>query len=247
MLNSCRNCLRSRVYRLRDGTQHREYSERMTALTTSRPRLNVIQAAKLDSEKVQLVEKMEREIQLELLTAERSVFDLMNEESVGNTNSMKVYRLLRAEEDPEEGLYPKIIHCLDGIALQTSVVQHIETGSRSKSRFISTSKRLDACLFYASKSTHERDTNSEDLRIAKIELDLSQGNVLDLTDKQIRMKQGMKKGSKAYNYAKCFDEVIVDRCISADEIVNVFQIPGLPSAKTYALFKEQLRSLYMLS
>ena len=97
-----------------------------------------------------------------------------------------------------------------------------------------------ACSMQASRYMKEiRD----ELRIAQIELDLSQGNVLDLTDKQKRMEQGMKKGSKCYNYAKCFDEVIVDRCISADEIVNVFQIPGLPRAKTYASFREQLRSL----
>ncbi len=246
VLNSCRNCLRSRVNRLRNGTQyfHREHS--VTAQTSSTTRLKVLQATKMDFDKVQLVEKLEREIQLELLAAERPEFDL----SAGNNNRMKVYRLLRAEEDPAEGLYPKTIHCKDDNALKMSVARHIEIGSRSNSRYISTSKRLDVCLFYASKSIHERETKSEELRIAEIELDLSQGSILDLTDKQKRMEQGVRKGSKAYNYATCFDEVIVDRCINADEIVNVFQIPGLPRANKYALFREQLRrhiDLYLRS
>ncbi len=209
VLNTCQSCLRSRVRvnRLRNGTQyfHREFSAQPTALTTSRPQFKTIQATKLDFDKVQLVEKSERETQLELLTAERSVLDPMSEDkfccverTAGNINSMKVYRLLRAEEDPARGLYPKIIQGKDDNALKMSVAQHIEAGSRFNSRYISTSKRLGVCLFYyASKAIYERDTNGEELRIAEIELDLLQGNVMDLTDKHVRMEHGMKKGSKA--------------------------------------------------
>ena len=74
-----------------------------------------------------------------------------------------------------------------------------------------------------------------------------EGDVFDLTDEQKRMEQSIEKDSKAYNHATCFEEVIVERCISADEIVDVFQaVPDLPRTSSYAMFAEQLRGSFLL-
>jgi hypothetical protein len=56
------------------------------------------------------------------------------------------------------------------------------------------------------------------------------------------MELSIEKDSKAHNHATCFEEVIVERCIRADEIVDIFQaVPELPRSSSYAMFMEQLR------
>jgi len=270
VLNSCQNCLRARVNklkenqsRLRKDTQammkfvgyfQRDHLAQMTATaTTTMTPSPLLQATQLDLDKIEQLriaiaklDKPEREFQLELLAAEESISSLTYEklcnvhESSDDvpSNSLKVYRLLRSDEDPAKGLYPK------DAASRMSVAQHIEIGSRldSRSRFISASKRLGVCLFYANKAVHERGIDREKLRIAEIELDLSKGDVFDLTNEQKRMELSIEKDSKAHNHATCFEEVIVERCIRADEIVDIFQaVPELPRSSSYAMFMEQLR------
>ena len=275
VLNSCQNCLRARVNklkenqsRLRKDTQammkfvgyfQRDNFAQMTATaTTTMTPSPLLQATQLDLDKIEQLriaiaklDKSEREFQLELLAAEESISSLTNEklcnvhESSDDvpSNSLKVYRLLRSDEDPAKGLYPK------DAASRMSVAQHIETGSRLDSRFISASKRVDVCLFYANKAVYERGIDREKLRIAEIQLDLSKGDVFDLTDEKKLMEQSIEKDSKAYNHATCFEEVIVERCISADEIVDVFHfqaVPDLPRTSSYAMFTEKLRGSFLL-
>eukprot|EP00984_Skeletonema_dohrnii_P017809 scaffold8182_cov110-Skeletonema_dohrnii-CCMP3373.AAC.13 len=269
-LNSCQNCLRARVNKLKEnqsrlrkdaqammkfvGYFQRDHLAHMTATaTTTMTQPPLLQATQLDLDTIEQLritiaklDKSERDFQLELLAAEESISSLTNKnvhESSDDvpSNSLKVYRLLRSDEDPAKGLYPK------DAASRMSVAQHIEKGSRLDSRFISASKRVDVCLFYANKAIYERGIDREKLRIAEIELDLSKGDAFDLTDEKKLMEQSIEKDSKAYNHATCFEEVIVERCISADEIVDVFQaVPDLPKTSSYAMFTERLRGSLLL-
>jgi hypothetical protein len=230
-LNSCQSCLRSRLKGkgLKEnhvGTKgllnYFEYFE-----TSPRRKQDLYEQLGTTKAKVEM---LERELQLGTLAAEGSIPDIMNEK-------LQVYRLLRSDEEPAKGLYSKAVHCKDDAAWRMPVSEHIETGSNVTSRFISTSKRLDVCLFFASKAIHERGTESKELRIAETNLDLSRGYVLDLRDERNRREWDIPKYSKTDNYAKCFEEVIVDRCISPDEVVRVFQpVSGLPRANKYTMF-----------
>ena len=66
------------------------------------------------------------------------------------------------------------------------------------SLFISASKSLDVCLFFASKSMNERKIDHKNLRIAEIMLDLSKGKIWDLSCERNRLKLGIEKGTTKY-------------------------------------------------
>jgi hypothetical protein len=150
---------------------------------------------------------------------------------------IKVYRLLREDEDPDKGLHAK-----NPTDYRTSIAEHIESGSWKNSRFISASKSFDVCLFYASKAIHDRGSKPENLRIVEIELDLSAGDVIDLSGNyeeasEQRLDAGIEAGSTADNYAKIFEEVNVDRSITPSEIERIYTIGfELPRATRFSDF-----------
>ena len=147
-----------------------------------------------------------------------------------------VYRLLRSEEEWINGL-----HRQDGFDTNISAMHHIESGSHHRpSRFISASKSRDVCLFYASKSIYERGTRLGDLRIARIKLRLDH-SVWDVsTNRILRREMGIDHGSTADNYARVFQEVLIERSIAVSEISSVEQVPnGLPEARKFRDFKSE--------
>jgi hypothetical protein len=114
---------------------------------------------------------------------------------------MVVYRLLRSDEEWINGLHRK-----DNFDANISAEAHIERASyqRRGSRFISASKSLDVCLFYASKALHGRGAaRLKDLRIATINLKLNP-SVWEVSQEMFRKKMGIE-GSAAINYAKKSD------------------------------------------
>jgi hypothetical protein len=148
---------------------------------------------------------------------------------------------MQEEENPSEGLHPK-----DDADFSMSIADHIECGSYRNSRFISTSKNIDVCLFYASKAMYLRGAQAEDLSIAEISLDLDKGYVLDLSGSYVeaneqRIEVGIERRSMADNYAKIFQEVIVDRSIDANKIDSVDEVSSqLPNCCTFREFQDRL-------
>lgn len=148
-----------------------------------------------------------------------------------------VYRLLRPDEEWTNGLRRQ-----DGFDANISAEDHIVRGSykERKSRFISASKSRDVCLFYASKDIHERGRRLRDLRIARIDLKLDP-SVQDISQSNFHRKIGICPGSTADDYARVFEEALIERSIAASEISKVEQVPaGLPVARTFREFKREL-------
>ena len=137
--------------------------------------------------------------------------------------TVRVYRLIRPDEDPGIGLYAK------DPGSDVSAEIFLERGSYGvQSKYISTSKAKSACLFYASKAIHERGASRDDLRIATIDLNIEQCT-FDLQNPATRRDLGIWDGTVACNYAKKFEEVLVDVSISSEEVVRVENVPpGLP-------------------
>jgi len=72
-------------------------------------------------------------------------------------------------------------------------------------------------------------------------LDLSEENVWDLSDKKQRDKLGIEPKSQADNYAIALEEVIIDRSIGSNEILRVFSVPeNLPGPTNFESFKSEL-------
>ena len=146
-----------------------------------------------------------------------------------------VFRLLRPEENPKEGLYPN-----GGQDSSISLPEHIKKGSRLSSRFISCTKNPLVCHFYASKSIHERCFDPDTLLMVAIQLDI--GNAIDLCNTEIRRSHGFSKGSLEDNFARGMYEVVVDGFIPPDDIVAQYRVPKqLPKAKSFKDFQQRLR------
>jgi len=149
---------------------------------------------------------------------------------------LHTYRLLRQEENPSEGLYPK-----DASDRSFSVNEHIVHGSRRSTRFVSASRDPRACLFYASKSIHKYGIHPDNHRVVEMLLDLSKGGVWDLSAKKQRADLGIEEKSQADNYANAFGEVIIDRHIEPYEILRVHSVPkNLPAPTNFESFKSEL-------
>jgi hypothetical protein len=172
--------------------------------------------------------------------AEREIFWIEFEINCINEEVVVVYRLLRPDEEWSNGL-----HHQDGFDATISAADHIACGShrslyRRRSRFISASKSRNVCLFYASKSIHARGARLGDLRIARINLKLDH-SVRDVSQSMFRRKMDIDIRSIADNYARVFEEVLIERSIDASEISSVEQVPdGLPQADTFGYFESEL-------
>jgi hypothetical protein len=77
-------------------------------------------------------------------------------------------------------------------------------------------------------------------------LDLDKGYVLDLSGSYVeaneqRIEVGIERRSMADNYAKIFQEVIVDRSIDANKIDSVDEVSSqLPNCRTFREFQDRL-------
>lgn len=128
---------------------------------------------------------------------------------------MILYRLLRPDEDPKNGLTAKNPNS------NVSVDDHVTKGSSGlPSKYISCCKSLKAVEEFAFKSVVYPK------RIVRIELNKhwpSITNIIDLTEKETRETKILNE--KGRNFAKHFEEVLVvgkipPECVFAHKVIN---------------------------
>ena len=129
---------------------------------------------------------------------------------------MILYRLLRDNENPSNGLHAKDPYS------SISVADHVALGSHGiASRYISCSKSLAAIMTFAAMSrTHPRRL----VEISINEITDSHINVIDLTDMFTLAMYIPPDNIRGRNFAHRFQEVLVERHIPADKIVREFRM-----------------------
>lgn len=121
-----------------------------------------------------------------------------------------LYRLLRWDENPENGLIAKNPNS------NVSIEEHVTNGSYGRaSRYISCCRSLDAARSFASRSVTRP-------RII-VEILTDANTVIDLTDEETRSM--LVQNETGRNYARCFEEVLIEgyippECISIAQIIN---------------------------
>ena len=128
----------------------------------------------------------------------------------------KLYRTLRSDENPENGLSPKDPNA------SKSVFQHIRFGSQPgfQSQFISTTKNLGLALEWATKTGG---------RIAQIDASKVPSNIIDVSTPEGLAQQGIYSPSPAYSFARSSEEVLIDGSVPSDAIDWVADAEDLAS------------------
>jgi len=129
--------------------------------------------------------------------------------TVAQETGSVLYRVLRSDEEPALGLFPK-----DPGANQP-VIDHILQGSRPwfKSQFISTTNDLGVATKWAIK---------DGLRIAEIDSTKVVGNVIDVSTREALEQYGITYPSFAYSWARSSSEVLIEGSVPAEAITCVF-------------------------
>ena len=129
-----------------------------------------------------------------------------------------VYRVLREDENIELGIYSQIISEKFNTNDKRSVAQHVSSGSRKPSSWISTTVKKHVyhrwALFEDGSKKDEWTKRNKPLRVARIDLNMMQQlsvyrygqEIINLNDNQVR--QYLKVGAIAGNYCKSSGEVL---------------------------------------
>ena len=123
-----------------------------------------------------------------------------------------LYRLLRDQENPRD-----IGITAEAPDAKVSVHDHVRFGSNFCSQYISTSATWHAILIFASKK------KSYPQRIAKINvaaLEDEEVSFIDLTDEENR--EDLLEDERANNFARKFQEVLIEGAIPPECIDNIF-------------------------
>jgi hypothetical protein len=114
-----------------------------------------------------------------------------------------VYRVIRPDEDPSAGLFPK------NPDANVSVDEHVRFGSRPgfESQYISTTKNIDVAQGWAARSGN---------RIVSIDLGQVDGDIIDLSTYQDRDYYLLD--SKGRGYAMKSEEVLINGSVPASAI-----------------------------
>ena len=124
---------------------------------------------------------------------------------VHNACGNPLFRVLRPDEDPANGLYPK-----DPSANKT-VFQHIRNGSQPgfQSQYISTTNDLGVALRWGLQSG---------ARIAEIDSSQVEGNIIDVSTRDFLAPHGINYPSPAYSYAISSQETLIDGYVPPEAI-----------------------------
>lgn len=141
--------------------------------------------------------------------------------------SQYVYRVCRPDEDIENGIYCRAPYS------NRTVVQHVASGTRHPSRFISTTAdELTARLWaFFEMDTPDRSERPEPLRIIIIYLDRVRGTALEegcvnLNNQQVR--EHFIGGTTHRNYAQSAREVLFQYTIPR-EMYDIWEYPQRPA------------------
>lgn len=118
-----------------------------------------------------------------------------------------VYRVCRADEDISQG-----IRCVDPTSTRT-VAQHVASGTRIPSRYISTTCELSTALLWAFyvMDTQSRYLRPQPLRVVRIHLSRAQGTELEAGCVNLnceRVREHFIQGAIHRNYARSSREVL---------------------------------------
>lgn len=137
------------------------------------------------------------------------LIDFSKEKRRQNTK-ICVYRLLRPDENPKNGLFAK------DSSSSVSIDTHITNGSHgTKSKYISCCRTLAAVKKFARKS------GNRICRIAKIKI--KRKSIIDLTEEECLCTY--VHNEKGRNFAECFKEVLIEDYIPPECITDVFVLP----------------------
>lgn len=125
-----------------------------------------------------------------------------------------MYRLLRLEENPKEGLFAK--DCSSSVSIDT----HVTKGSHGIK-----SKNISCCRTFAAVKKFARKSGKKIHRIAKIKI--KRDKIIDLTEEECLFTY--VRNQKGRNFAKCFKEVLIERYVPPECISKVFVLPELKS------------------
>ena len=114
-----------------------------------------------------------------------------------------VYRVIRPDEDPSVGLFPK------NADANVSIDEHVRVGSRPgfESQFISTTRNIDVARAWAARSGN---------RIVSIDLGQVNGEIIDLSTYQDRDYYLLDW--KGRGYALKSEEVLIDGNVPASAV-----------------------------
>lgn len=121
---------------------------------------------------------------------------------------IQLFRVLRDDENPANGLHPK-----DPNGTQT-IESHVSYGSYILSQYISTCADYISAVNWAHKDQNKTLTK----RIAVIDANVLRSRNIKMTD---LTKYNAYLGQKAYNYANCYNEVLVEGFIPSEAITNI--------------------------
>ncbi|XP_060607505.1 uncharacterized protein LOC132759705 [Ruditapes philippinarum] len=145
---------------------------------------------------------------------------------------LQLYRVLREDESIENGIF-----CQNKNSNRT-VAQHIASGSKYKSKFISTTSSLDVARYWAyfEMDTRERKAKKVPSKIVEIDIKVLAGtnyekNCINLCDEEVR--NHFIKGAIHRNYAKSSREVLFVEQIpkKAIRLKEDISRPNTPSPK----------------
>lgn len=134
----------------------------------------------------------------------KTYFSRIGKKCVGENEQNFVYRVIRADENPEKGLFPK------NPDRNMSVEGHVVSGSRNNgSQYISTTTDINVAKEWAKK---------DGCKIVKIDLNKLPDNIniYDLSTKEGR--EIFLKGATSKNFAKASNEVLLEGSIPSEAI-----------------------------
>ena len=134
----------------------------------------------------------------------KTYFSRIGKKCVGENEQNFVYRVIRADENPEKGLLPK------NPDRNMSVEGHVVSGSRNNgSQYISTTTDINVAKEWAKK---------DGCKIVKIDLNKLPDNIniYDLSTKEGR--EIFLKGATSKNFAKASNEVLLEGSIPSEAI-----------------------------
>ncbi|XP_060598113.1 uncharacterized protein LOC132751918 [Ruditapes philippinarum] len=125
----------------------------------------------------------------------------------------RLFRVLRDNEDISRGIRPKNPNA------NKTIEEHVDNGSYSQSQYISTSASREAAIDFAKKGYNYSPGSR---KIAVINTKKMPTSVIytDLTDPDILYEE--IEDDRAQNFARKFEEVVIEGCIPAHCIERTF-------------------------
>ena len=145
---------------------------------------------------------------------------------LGNLNSRYVYRVLRPDEDPHEDL-----SCKDSTS-KRSLAEHVETGLRTPSRYISTTVSFEKAKQWLETADERTSRRYGNKRTTIVRIDISEiksrypqiaNSAFDLT--RASNRNYFLENDTQKKFAGAYEEVVFVKCIPS-EVVTVVHVKG---------------------